>query len=89
MNIEVEKYPGELKALREKAKTLDELVEVLAETLEHELLEEIGRDKCVKHFDLKLRHEEEWCIVTFALIVRVYAALRGVKFTRALCPKYQ
>lgn len=60
MNIEVEKYPGELKALREKAKTLDELVEVLAETLEHELLEEIGRDKCIKHFSIKEDPREDW-----------------------------
>lgn len=45
---------------KSKAKEFENVLEFFAETYPEELLDLIGSDKCVEHFDLKLVREECW-----------------------------
>jgi len=48
----------EVREWKNKAQTLDELLQWMIESYEWELLELIGEDRCIKHFNLKLHQEE-------------------------------
>jgi hypothetical protein len=43
-----------------KAHNFDDIIEFYAETFWEELLDKIGEEKCIEHFDLKLQREPCW-----------------------------
>lgn len=50
----------QIRDLKKKAKNFEETLEFFAEAFPEELLDLIGSDKCVEHFNLELVREECW-----------------------------